>query len=143
MTAAKKTSVKSLRVEDIMTSPVVAVTPMMTIKDVVHLFLEKKISGAPIVDQSGKVISVISQSDLIQFVAVDGMDRHVNNYLTTRLPKTENVISVRRSDLIKEVFRQFLIKPVHRVIVTDDAGNPHGLVSKSDLLKAFVEMEKG
>ena len=140
MVKTQKTSVKALKVEDVMTEMVFAVTPVMTLREVVSLFLEKKISGAPIIDQNGKVISVISQSDLIQLIALEGMAKTVNFYLP-KLPRTEDVISVRRTDLFRDVFKQFLVKPVRRIIVTDGNGSLQGLVSKSNLLKAFLEAE--
>lgn len=137
MPSDKKPAVKALRVEEMMTIDVVAVTPVMTLKEVVKLFLERRISGAPIIDQNGNVISVISQTDLIQFIALDGMAGQVNQYLK-KLPKTENVVSVRKTDLFRDVFKEFLIKPVRRIIVVDDNGRLQGIVSKSNLLRAFL-----
>jgi predicted transcriptional regulator len=137
MPSDKKPAVKALRVEEMMTIDVVAVTPVMTLKEVVKLFLERRISGAPVIDQNGNVISVISQTDLIQFIALDGMAGQVNQYLK-KLPKTENVVSVRKTDLFRDVFKEFLIKPVRRIIVVDDNGRLQGIVSKSNLLKAFL-----
>ncbi|MGE0763970.1 MAG: HPP family protein [Bdellovibrionales bacterium] len=141
MAQEKLQPVTSLRVEDVMTSPVRSVTPSMTLKEVVDMYLQHNISGAPIVDQSGKVISVISQSDLIQFIAVEGMSKPVSHYMP-RLPKPDQVISVTKTDVFKEVFKQFLVKPVRRIIVTDSNGKLQGIVSKSNLLRAFV-MEAG
>lgn len=137
MPSDKKPAVKALRVEEMMTIDVVAVTPVMTLKEVVKLFLERRISGAPVIDQNGNVISVISQTDLIQFIALDGMAGQVNQYLK-KLPKTENVVSVRKTDLFRDVFKEFLIKPVRRIIVVDDNGRLQGIVSKSNLLRAFL-----
>ena len=102
--------------------------------------MDKQISGAPIIDQNAKVISVISQSDLLQFIALDGMTKTVNTYLP-KLPQIEDLVSVRKTDLFRDVFRQFLVKPVGRIIVTDGNGGLQGLVSKSNLLKAFKEAE--
>lgn len=135
-----KIPVRHLRVSDVMTETVHAVNPSMTLREVVELFLTKGISGAPIVDFSGKVISVISQTDLIQFIAVDGMIRTVKEYMA-RLPKESEVISVRRADQFKDVFKEFLTKPVRRIIVIDNNGKLQGVVSKSNLLKAFLGAE--
>lgn len=123
-----------------MTSTVFAVTPVMTLREIVLLFLDKKISGAPIVDQSGKVMSVISQSDLIQFIALEGMTKTVNAYLP-KLPRIGNLVTVNKTDLFRDVFKQFLVNPVRRIIVIDDNGSLQGIVSKSNLLKAFIEAD--
>jgi predicted transcriptional regulator len=138
--AEPKVNVASLRAEDIMIAAVHAVIPTMSIKEVVDLFLEKGISGSPIVDQNYKVMSVISQSDLIQFLALDGMTKTVIHYLP-RLPKVEQIVRVRKSDSFKDIFKQFLQHPVRRIIVTDDNGHLQGIVSKSTLLRAFRNSE--
>jgi predicted transcriptional regulator len=138
MDANEKKSVKAMHVEDVMTAQVFSVSPTMTLREVGVLFLGKRISGAPVVDQNGIVISVISQSDLIQFMALDGIAKPVNFYLS-KLPKFTEVVGVRRTDTFKEVFKKFLTNPVRRIIVTDDTGRLQGLVSKSNLIKAFIE----
>lgn len=129
-------SVLTLRVEDFMVSPAIVVKTNMSLEEVVDLYLKNKISGAPVVDHNERVISVISQSDLIHFIAVDGLKHQVSTYLN-RLPKPEQIVSVQKTDLFKEVFKQFLIKPVRRILVVDTVGKIQGVISKSSLLKAF------
>jgi predicted transcriptional regulator len=133
-----KHNIGTMRVENLMVAAVHAVQLNMTIKEVAEMFLNLKINGAPVVDQSGVVISVISQSDLIQFLALDAGAKQVNQMLG-KLPKPGDVVSVLRTDTFKEVFKQFLLNPVRRIIVVDGSGHLQGLVAKSDLLRAFLQ----
>jgi CBS domain-containing protein len=57
-----------LRLRDIMTTDVVTVGPELTIRDAMALFATRHVSGAPVV-ASGKVIGVISATDLMEFTA--------------------------------------------------------------------------
>lgn len=57
-----------LRLRDIMTSEVQTVPPEMTIRDAMALFSTRHVSGAPVV-ASGKVIGVVSATDLMEFAA--------------------------------------------------------------------------
>ncbi len=51
--------------KDIMTQNVVTVTPETTVKELAQLFSFHQISGAPVVDEDGKLISVVTENDLI------------------------------------------------------------------------------
>jgi CBS domain-containing protein len=57
-----------LRLRDIMTTDVVTVGPELTIRDAMALFATRHVSGAPVV-ASGKVVGVISATDLMEFAA--------------------------------------------------------------------------
>jgi len=52
-------------VKDIMTKNVITVAKDDTVENVIKLLLEKKISGVPVVDESNKVVGIVSETDLI------------------------------------------------------------------------------
>jgi len=55
-----------IKVKDIMTKDPITVPPDYTVEETARLLLGKKISGAPVIDQSGKVIGTITQTDLFR-----------------------------------------------------------------------------
>lgn len=57
-----------LRLRDIMTRDVVTVSPEMTLRNTMALFSSRHLSGAPVV-ASGKVVGVISATDLMELAA--------------------------------------------------------------------------
>ena len=52
-------------VKDIMTSDVVTVKPTMGVQELAQLFVEKEISGAPVVDDKGALRGVVLEESLI------------------------------------------------------------------------------
>ena len=56
----------AVKVKDIMTRDPITVPPDYTVEETAQVLLESKISGAPVVDDSGKVVGVITQSDLFR-----------------------------------------------------------------------------
>jgi len=54
-----------MRVEDVMTTDVVTVRTDTPLKVVAEQLVERGISGLPVVDETGKVVGVISEADLI------------------------------------------------------------------------------
>ncbi len=57
------------QVRDIMQTEVVTVSPDTTLHDLARVFAEYDISGAPVVDEQGRVRGVVSTSDVIRFAA--------------------------------------------------------------------------
>lgn len=52
-------------VSDIMTKNVVTVSPAMEIRRLAELLVEKNISGAPVVDESGRLLGVVKEEGVV------------------------------------------------------------------------------
>lgn len=57
-----------IRIRDIMSKSVIAVTPEMTLRDALSVFLTHHVRGAPVLSGS-HVVGVLSTTDLLDFVA--------------------------------------------------------------------------
>src|SRR6478609_646093 len=62
----KGMGMQPLRVADVMNSPVLTVSDEATLSETVDLMLAHKVSGLVVVDYSGHMVGVISQSDLLR-----------------------------------------------------------------------------
>lgn len=58
-----------LTARDVMTGPVVTAPPEMTVADLMDLLLAEGLSGVPVVDRSGKVVGVVSSTDVLRTAA--------------------------------------------------------------------------
>jgi CBS domain-containing protein len=58
-----------ITVRDIMNTDVATVSPEMTIRELARFWDERGISGAPVRDLSGKILGVVSATDLVRFAA--------------------------------------------------------------------------
>ena len=54
-----------MQARDVMVSPVITVGKIATVRDVAKILLEKRISAVPVVDSAGKVIGIVTESDLM------------------------------------------------------------------------------
>jgi CBS-domain-containing membrane protein len=52
--------------EDIMSSPAITVTEQATYTEITRLFLEKGINRAPVVDQQGHLVGIVSRADILE-----------------------------------------------------------------------------
>jgi CBS domain-containing protein len=65
-----------MRAMDIMTTDVITVDPNMTVQALATLLAERGISGAPVVDASGRLVGVISEGDLLHRAEIGTARRH-------------------------------------------------------------------
>jgi CBS domain-containing protein len=149
--------------EDIMERHVVTVAADAPLLVAYRLFVEEDISGAPVVDETGDVIGVLSTRDLLRtanethdaaatdlhyyesgpvFPAEEWLTdvEEFEDRLTHRSVAqvmTTGVISVRRNTPVSEIADLLLKHRIHRVLVLDeedDEGPLVGLVSVFDLV---------
>lgn len=55
-----------IKAKDIMTTDVITVSPDMSVEELGRLFIEKSISGAPVMDVHNKLIGIVTENDLIK-----------------------------------------------------------------------------
>jgi CBS domain-containing protein len=58
-----------VKVRDVMTSEVATVPFGTTLKEVARILAERRISGVPVVDESGAVLGVVSEADIVRVEA--------------------------------------------------------------------------
>jgi CBS domain-containing protein len=137
MTDTRSTDVT---VGELMTRSPVVVSEDDTITAVADLLAGFEITGLPVVDRDGRVVGVISQTDLVRLRASKpwrGWRGLLVRDLMTKPAKT-----VPESATIGEVAQQLTSEHVHRLVVVDRLGEPIGIVSGGDLVREIVEADE-
>jgi CBS domain-containing protein len=148
-----------LRARDVMTADPVCVSPSTTIRELARVFEEHEISGAPVVDQEGRVVGVVSKTDLIRRCS-EGTGDIPPAYLFEILSEqgaegesevipeplicvedfmTEDPLTVLPTVAAATVAREMFERRIHRVIVVDDENFPVGIITSLDLLGVFSQ----
>lgn len=139
MSTVKRLPVSKLFIADVMVSPVWCLTSAMTVRQAIELLVEKEISGAPLVQHSSNILlSVVSEADLIKFAAMDTLDLPLMLHMD-KLPGLEELITAKPTQAFSEVFKKFLLNPVRRVVVVNDQLQVVGMVSRRDVMSAFIK----
>ncbi len=142
------------RAGDVMETHVVAVGPLDPLESVQRLFADESIHGAPVVDEQGRILGVISAADLMR-AAADERDAARPSLRDTREPEawdpalereivhecaedvmTDAVVQVPPDTLVSEVARILREQQVHRVLVMD-RDEILGIITTFDLLRLF------
>ncbi len=129
--------INKIPVETFMNAEVISVSQLMTIREAINTLKEKKISGGPVVDNLNKIVSVISQGNLLRLVVQYGFDKKIGQCMEKLIP-TEKLITVKKSDLFIDVYKKFLMNPIERVYVTDGGGKLHGIVTRAHILDVLM-----
>lgn len=68
--------IAKIKVKDIMTRNPVTVPPDLTLEETAEVLLKHKISGAPVVDGSGRVLGTISQREIFRaLISLSGLEK--------------------------------------------------------------------
>jgi len=148
---------KRRRVCDVMNPNVVCVRPEMTVRQVEQLLGERRVTGAPVVDEAGQPIGVVSQHDLIVHQADRTTAGESGRFYTdvddyrdiARVPidrsttpvselMTRDIVGIERDASLAEAARLMRGRRIHRLLVTN-RGVLVGIVSSLDLLEAVEE----
>ncbi|GLY38168.1 hypothetical protein Amsp01_041920 [Amycolatopsis sp. NBRC 101858] len=137
------------KVGSVMTTDVATVGPDTPFKAVAVLLASWNISGAPVVDEDGHVLGVVSQGDLLEHEAPHGLltpgsrqaKRKAGAAFTADL-MTKPAITVRTGDDVAVAAKLLEQHHFHRLPVVDDEGKLAGVVSRSDLLRVFLRTDR-
>lgn len=120
-------------------SNMVIFNPDQPIQDVITTIIEKKISGAPVLDDQDRLVGMISEKDCLRIIVdqayhnMPAETRKVSDYMT---PKVQ---SLSPSTTIVEAAMEFLNSPIRRFPVVKD-GMLIGQVSRRHILRAAEDI---
>lgn len=146
-----------MRAHQIMTKDVVTVTPHTSIEDAAKIMLQTHISGLPVLDDAGKLVGIVSESDFLrrseigtgrkrpawlQFLV--GPGRAATDFVHERGRKVEDVmtedpITVDEETPLEDLVRLMEKNGIKRLPVM--SGNKiKGIVTRSNLLQAVASI---
>lgn len=144
-----------MQAADIMSRDLVTVRPEAPLSEVVELLAGRHLSGVPVVDAEGRLLGVLTESDLMRRVAaaadapagfLAGLIRDAGaeaqrfaktHGRTAQDVMTPSPLSVAPGAPVAEVAKLLEEKGIRRVPVVE-GGRLLGLVSRADLLKALL-----
>lgn len=146
-------------VADWMNRELITVKPSTPLSEAVKLLVDRHISGLPVIDDDGKLVGVISESDLMwreqgleqppYMIFLGGViyfqnpltyDRDLHKALgqTVGEVMTPHAISISADTPLPEAARILHEKKIHRLPVVDDRNHPIGIITESDIVRAIA-----
>lgn len=129
-----------LKVRELMASNAVTIQAESSLSGVAATLAEYDISGLPVVDRSGALIGVISQSDIVRLRAGSIPTSGWQGLLVRDL-MTHPAITIQASASLNEAARLMTEHHVHRlVVVAERDGGPIGVFSESDIVREVAAL---
>ncbi len=156
---------RHLTAKEVMNPHVVAVPADWTIEELAQFLVDRAISGAPVKDENGKLIGVVSLTDIVRHDSLAEMDLRADapadyylhgwenklapedlsafhieekTELTVRDLMTPIIFKVDENTPIQDVADVMLGGRIHRLLVTR-GGQIVGIVTTMDMLKVIKE----
>ena len=147
--------------EDVMTPSPVSIREELTVHEAVVFLTERRISAAPVINEAGRPVGVVSEADILRhdrehaehlyWLPQKDVDRELTldtgEHLSgrsfevevpdgTRVKDIMNpvVYAVRRTTPIYEVVDQLVKRRIHRLFVVDEDNSLVGVITTLDIL---------
>jgi CBS domain-containing protein len=145
-----------MKIKDVMTKSVITVAPRTSLKDVARLMVARRVSGMPVVDDDGSVLGVVSEGDILvkergrpgngslldQLLEVNGRETVKHDARDAADAMTSPPVTIRPERPVAEGASLMLDRCVNRLPVVDHHGKLVGIVTRADLVRAFVREDE-
>lgn len=146
-------------VADVMTRDPITVSPDTSLTEVIKILAERRISGLPVVNSTGKLIGIISETDLMwqetgvtppaYIMLLDSViylenparyerDLHKALGQTVEEVMTPNAVTIAPDKPIREAAQLMHERDVHRLPVLDESGRVIGIVTRGDIVRTMA-----
>lgn len=118
-----------------MIADLLAIRADATVEEAIRSLLDHRVSGAPVVDQQGCLVGIVSEFQLLEAIYRPEVKQEQVRDLMTK-----DVITVTEDAALSEVANLLLLHRIRRVPVVR-AGRLVGIVTRRDLLRCTLEAD--
>lgn len=137
-----------MKARQIMTTPVVTVAAMTPLGEIARVLVRHRISGVPVVGESGELLGIVTEADLVVLEAPPAPKRRwpfarpraQKERRTAADVMTKDVITVSEDALVSEIAAVMVRRGVKRVPVVA-AGKVVGIVSRRELIAILMRSD--
>jgi CBS domain-containing protein len=145
-----------MQARDVMVSPVITARKSATVREVAQILVEKRISAVPVVDNVGKLVGIVTESDLmrraeagtehpyswwVHFLAGDATI--AADYVKSHAAKiadimTSDVVTATPQTPLHEIAALLEEHRIKRIPIVGEDGNLVGIVSRANLIQVVA-----
>ncbi|WP_427161836.1 CBS domain-containing protein [Aliinostoc sp. HNIBRCY26] len=146
-------------VADIMSPEPIVVRPVTPLQEAIQILAERRISGLPVIDDAGKLIGIISETDLmwqasgitppayVMFLdsviylknpAAYERDLHKALGQTVGEVMSKNPVTITGDKTLQQAAQIMHDRNVHRLPVIDNTGKVIGILTRGDIVRAMA-----
>ncbi len=120
---------------DMMARSETTLPPGMDIYDALRRLLKYKLTGAPVVDEDGVLLGMLTERDCLKVVVAGALDGWPGGSVSDYMSSPAR--SIAPATTLYDIVHLFLTRPYRKLPVVDEGGRVIGQVSRRDALVAF------
>jgi CBS domain-containing protein len=130
-----------LRVADVMTIDPIVVSVDASLEEAEDLLRRHRITGLPVVDLAGRLVGVISQTDLLYLAvpSISALIHHRGSGIRVGEVMTAPARIIDASATLRDAAILMHQERLHRLVAVDDHGRPSGVISAMDFVALAAE----
>lgn len=150
---------ESVYVRDVMTRDVATVTPQSSLAEAARVLLLRNLRSLPVVDEQGRVVGIITEADLLEEIGIPchhpvctlwnklhrlfSHARHIHG-LTGKVEDSMQraPVTTLEDETLHEAIEKMKRRHVKSLVVTDVGGYVRGILTRSNVVKAFLSAMK-
>jgi len=125
-------------VGEVMTSKIVTLRPSNSLQEAIGMMANNSFRHFPVVEDNAHLAGVVSDRDLLRAM---NLNKDWNSTNVAQL-MTQNVVKVRRETSLSAAVEEILTRRINCLPVVEDDDRVCGIVTSTDLLKAFQQVQK-
>ncbi len=111
----------------------------MTVHDAARYLRDRQVRAVGVLDASGKLVGVVSQSDISDKVAAENK---CPAWMRVAEIMTRDLVTVSPEMLLDECLRRMEKHGIYHLLVVDETGGFRGMISVTDLLQLIASDQK-
>jgi len=156
MKHARMRKAQDRKVDSLMTRPVISVSPETTLSEAAHLLVTHRISGLPVVDESNKLLGIITEADFLRALGVPAhhpghhlwqtLENMFHPAVQVREPEgtvaelmVRDVITLSDTASLHEALELMKQHRIKRLVVCDKEQRVVGMLTRSNLVRIFFD----
>lgn len=124
-----------------MARDLITFSPDQEIQDAIDVMLDKRISGAPVLNEKKELIGMLSEKDCLRVIVDARYHNQPNSKGSVSDYMSKNVKTISVDKDVVEVADEFLSTQFRRFPVVDDKGVLKGQVSRRDIMRAARQLK--
>lgn len=149
-----------MKVKEVMAKKVITINKNATLREAAKILIKNKISGAPVVDDKGQLVGIVSEKDLYKALYPTHAEFYESPGLWIDLDRLEEktreasdkiiedfmskeVLTVNQDTSIMQVGSMMLVRGVHRLVVTGQNNEILGIVTRRDIFHNIFKKQLG
>ncbi len=127
---------RSVKIVDYMSTRVLTFKPATNVFDAMQILMTRGFSGAPVVDDGGRLVGMLSESDLMQVVIQDSYYAETTGIVADFMHAPVDTVSPNTD--IYSLAERFVKERRRRFPVVGEDGRLVGQISRRDVLRAAI-----